>query len=62
MKNKTAVLGIVDVTIYAITVILYLIYKTEELLTLWEVITFLSAPVMLLVICIEMLLASKHNN
>lgn len=61
MKNKIAVLGIVDVTIYAITVILYLIYKTEELLTLWEVITFLSAPVMLLVL-LDILNNNRHVN
>lgn len=50
MKNKIALLGIVDVCIYAVTVLLYLIVKSEPLLTIWEVVTFLSAPVMLLIL------------
>ena len=50
MKNKIALLGIVDVCIYTVTVLLYLIVKSEPLLTIWEVVTFLSAPVMLLIL------------
>ncbi len=50
MKNKIAILGIVDVLVYTITVILYLIIKSDMLLTLWEVITIFSAPIMLLIL------------
>ncbi|TCL58544.1 hypothetical protein EDD76_106197 [Kineothrix alysoides] len=32
MKNKIAILGIVDVLVYTITVILYLIIKSDMLL------------------------------
>lgn len=50
MKNKIAILGIVDVSVYAVTVTLYLAFKTDLLLTLWEATTILSAPIMLLIL------------
>lgn len=50
MKNKIAIMGILDVCIYAVTVALYLIFKSDMLLTLWEVVTFLSSPIMLVIL------------
>jgi len=50
MKNKISILGIADVCIYAMTVALYLIFKSDMLLTLWEAVTILSSPVMLLIL------------
>lgn len=50
MKNKISILGIADVCIYAMTVALYLIFKSDMLLTLWETVTILSSPVMLLIL------------
>lgn len=50
MKNKIAILGITDVGVYAVTVILYLLFKSDLLLTLWEASTILSAPIMLLIL------------
>lgn len=48
--KKVAILGIADVCQYAAVVGLYLVFKTEPLLTLWEIVTMLSAPVMLLIL------------
>ncbi len=50
MKNKIAMLGIVDVGLYAVTVILYSVFKSDQLLTIWEAVTILSAPIMLLIL------------
>lgn len=50
MRNKIAILGIADVCLYAVAVVLYLIVKSEQLLTLWEVVTILSAPIILLIL------------
>ncbi len=60
MKKKIAILGIVDVGLYAVIVFLYLIFKSEQLLTLWEAITILSAPVMLLIL-LDILKNSSHE-
>lgn len=50
MKNKIAILGMVDICIYTIAVALYLIFKLDILLTVWEVVTFLSSLIMLLIL------------
>lgn len=59
MKNKIAILGIVDVCVYAVMVTLYLIFKSAMLLTLWEAVTILSAPVMLLVLLAILKISSQ---
>lgn len=61
MKNKIAMLGIVDVGLYAVAVFLYLIFKSDQLLTLWEAVTILSAPIMLLVL-LDILNKSRQVN
>jgi len=48
--KKIEMLGIAVVVLYAVTVILYLIFQSYQLLTLWEAVTILSAPVMLLIL------------
>lgn len=61
MKNKIAMLGIADVGLYTLTVILYLIVKSDQLLTLWEAVTVLSAPIMLLIL-LDILNKNKQVN
>lgn len=50
MKNRITILGIIDCSLYALIVTLYIVFKTELLLTLWEALTILSAPIMLLIL------------
>ena len=59
MKNKIAIFGVADVCIYAMTVALYLIFKSDILLTLWETVTILSSPVMLLVLLTILSISSQ---
>jgi hypothetical protein len=50
MKNKISLIGIATVVLYSLSVVLYLILKTETALTLWELMTVLSGPLMLIVL------------
>ena len=50
MKNKIPLIGIANVVLYFLSVVLYLILKTETALTLWELMTVLSGPLMLIVL------------
>ncbi len=50
MKNKISLIGIANVVLYFLSVVLYLILKTETALTLWELMTVLSGPLMLIVL------------
>lgn len=59
MKNKIVILSIADICIYALSVTLFLVFKTSLLLTIWEITTFISAPVMLLLL-LELLKIGRH--
>ncbi len=50
MKNKIPLIGIANVVLYFLSVVLYLILKTKTALTLWELMTVLSGPLMLIVL------------
>lgn len=50
MRKKIFVTGIITCILYFISVVLFLIRKTEIALTVWELITVLSAPVVLFVL------------
>jgi hypothetical protein len=50
MKNKISLIGIANVVLYFLSVVLYLILKTETALTLWELMTVLSGPLMLIIL------------
>ena len=50
MTKKIAIIGVFTCILYFISVGLFLITKEEAALTIWELMTFLSAPVELLVL------------
>lgn len=50
MTKKISVIGVFTCILYFISVGLFLITKEEAALTIWELMTFLSAPVELLVL------------
>jgi len=62
MKNKIAILGIIDCILYAVVVALYLTVKSELLLTLWEAVTVISAPVILLLLLSILTENTKANS
>lgn len=50
MKKKIFVAGIITCILYFVSVGLFLIFKTEIALTIWELMTVFSAPVVLFVL------------
>lgn len=50
MENKVPHIGIVTCILYFISVMLFLITKTETALTIWETLTIIGAPVILFVL------------
>lgn len=50
MTKKISIIGIATVTLYFISVVLFLITKTETALSVWELMTIFSAPVVLFVL------------
>ncbi len=57
MTKRIAIIGIATGILYFVSVVVFLITKTEIALTVWEVMTILSAPVVLFVL----LALSKHK-
>lgn len=49
ISKKAAVIGIVGVTLYFLSILLFLITKLEGALTLWEIMTVLGAILILIV-------------
>lgn len=63
MKNKIPLIGIANVVLYFLSVVLYLILKTETALTLWELMTVLSGPLMLIVLLeLEKIISVPEKN
>lgn len=58
INKKTAIVGITGVTLYFLSVLLFLITKLEWALTLWEIMTVAGAIIILIVLNE---IADKHN-
>lgn len=58
ISKKVAIIGVVGVTLYFLSVLFFLITKLEGALTLWEIMTILGA-IIILIVLIE--IADKNN-